>query len=268
MIENTGSGPKNRDDSRKKGRAGWVAVALLVLGANAAAQTNPLPTAESILDAYAAKCGGREALARISNRRTTATLKMAVMPVPGEVTSTVTKAGPYRVVVETPGLGRIEYGSDGRTIWEINPMSGPRIWEGQAGQRFKILYGLDLPIRWREVFKKVEGAELATVGGKPAFKVQALTLEDYPVAYYFDQASGLLVKTEYSVELATGPSLSTVLLSDYRPVDGILFPFTQVRREVGQEMSLTFKSVEFNLELPQETFALPDAILKLQKAGK
>jgi len=137
-----------------------------------------------------------------------------------------------------------------------------------AGQRFKILYGLDLPIRWREVFKKVEYGGLEPVGGKLAFKIQALTLEDFPVAYYFDQDSGLLVKIEYSLELATGPSLFTVLLSDYRSAGGILFPFTQVRREAGREMSLTFKSVEFNVEIAPDAFALPEAIQKLQKAGQ
>jgi hypothetical protein len=269
MIKKGGRGESAGTTGRsRRSGAGWVAMALLVLGAGAAAQTASQPTAEAILDGYAAKAGGREVFLGIGNRRTTAVLKMAMMPAPGEVTSVTTKAGPYRVVVETPGFGRIEYGFDGRTVWEINPVSGPRIWEGPAGQRFKVLYGLDLLIRWRDVFKKVERAGLEPVGGKPAYKIRALTLEDFPVSYYFDQASGLLIKIEYALELATGPSLSTVLLSDYRPAGGILFPFTQVRREAGREMTLTFKSVEFNIEIPGEDFALPEPIQKLLKAGQ
>ena len=81
-----------------------VILMILATGLGMASQiVPPLPKAESILDAFVEKAGGRAAFDKISNRRATAVLKMALMPAPGEVTSTVTKAGPYRSVVETQG---------------------------------------------------------------------------------------------------------------------------------------------------------------------
>ena len=274
MIESTCSGTKTGDIGGKRGRVAFGATLLLILGATLAAagqiagQTSPLPKAESILDAFVEKSGGRAVFDKIANRRTTSTMKLSVLPAPAEVTTILTKAGPYRVVVDSQAIGKVEYGSDGRTVWEINPMSGPKIWEGTESKRFQFLYGLDLPMRWREVFKKVEYTGLETVEERPTFKVQAVFLDDYPITYYFDQVSGLLVKIECPMETTIGTSLQEVFLRDYRTVAGTLFPYLQIRRELGREMTLTFKSVEYNVEIPEGRFALPEAIRKISKTGK
>jgi len=270
MIENTCSGTKTGKIGRKRGRAGWAAFSLLILGTAIAhaRQTAPLPKAESLLDAFVEKSGGRAVFDNIANRRTRSTMKLSVLPAPAEVTTILTKVGPYRVVVDSPTIGVIEFGSDGRTVWEINPISGPKIWEGMESKRFQFLYGLDLPMRWREVFKKVECTGIETVAEKTAFKIQAVSLGDYPVTYYFDRASGLLVKIEYPMETTTGPGLQEIILSDYRTVDGTLFPYLQIRRELGREMTLTFKSVEYNVDIPEGALALPEAIRKISKTGQ
>ena len=233
-----------------------------------APQSVPRPQAASLLDAFVEKIGGRAAFDKIVNRRTTSTMTLSMLPAPAEVTTILTKAGPFRVVVNSQAIGKVEYGSDGLTVWEINPMSGPQIKEGLERKRFQCLYGLDLPMRWREVFKTVECTGLGTVEDKPAFKVQAVSIEDYAVTYYFDQVSGLLVKIEYPMETAIGRSIQEVLLRDYRSVDGILFPHFQVRREFGREMTLAFKAVEHNVVLPEDAFVLPEAIRKINQAGR
>jgi hypothetical protein len=270
MTENAHPGTKSDNTERKRGRAAWAAFSLLVLAAfvAAAGQTVPLPKAEAILDAFVERSGGQAVFDKIANRRTTSAMKLSVLPAPAQVTTILTKAGPFRVVVDSQAVGRIEYGSDGRTVWEINPISGPKIWEGMERKRFQFLYGLDLPMRWREVFKKVECTGLETISEKPAYKVLAVSLEDYQVTYYFDQASGLLAKIEYPMESTIGQSLQEIILSDYRTVYGTLFPFLQIRRELGREMTLTFKSVEYNVDIPEGTLALPEAIRKIIKSVK
>lgn len=270
MIKNTCSGTKTGEIRGKRGRAALRAFLLLILGAKlaAAGQTPPLPKAESLLDAFVEKSGGRAVFDKIANRRTTSTMKLSVLPAPAEVTTILTKAGPFRVVVNSQAVGNIEFGSDGRTVWEINPVSGPQIKEGLEKKRFQFLYSLDLPMRWREVFKKVECTGIETVEERPAFKVTAVSLDDYALAYYFDQASGLLVKIEYPMETTVGRSLQEIILRDYRSVEGTLFPYLQIRREIGREMTLTFKSVEYNVEIPERTLALPEAIRKISKTGK
>jgi hypothetical protein len=248
-----------------------ILLVLLALGAvrmGASQAVPPLPKAESLFDSFVEKAGGRAMFEKIANRRAKAVLKMSVMPDPGEVTSTVTKAGPYRVVVDTKAIGRIEYGCDGPVVWEINPVSGPRILEGSEAQRLRFLNGLDLPMRWRDIYKRVECTGLATVADRPAFKVLAVSREDYPVTYYFDQASGLLAKIEYPMVTIVGQGLQEIFLGDYRTVNGALFPFLQVRKESGREMALTFTSVEYNVDIPADLLTLPEAISKINRGGK
>lgn len=267
---------ESRSGGARAARGNAVAVASILLaclalgaaGAVAGQSEAPLPKAESLLDAFVEKAGGPAVYEKIANRRTKADLKMSIMPFPGEVTSTVTKAGPFRVVVETKAVGRIEYGSDGRVVWEINPVTGPRILAGSEAQRYRLLYSLDPLMRWREVYKKVECTGSATVADRLAFKVLAVSRDDYPVTYYFDQASGLLAKIEYPMETLAGPGLQQVFLSDYRTVEGALFPYLQVRKEAGREMTLTFSSVEFNVDVPADLLTLPEAIRTLARGGK
>jgi len=270
MIEITCSGMKTEKIGRRRRRAGIASFFLLILSAvlAAARQSPPLPKAESILDAFVEKSGGRAVFDKIANRRTTATMTMSVLPSPAEVTTYLTKAGPYRVVVNSQAFGTMEFGSDGRTFWEINSISGPKIWEGLESKRFQFLYSLDLPMRWREVFKKVECTALETVEERPVFKVAAISLEDYPVTYYFDQVSRLLVKIACPMETVAGKSMQEIFQRDYKDINGALFPYIQVRRELGREMTLTFKTVEYNVEIPEGTFALPEAIRKISKTGK
>jgi len=250
------------------GQGAGLSITALTIAAQAAGQTSPLPQAESILEAYVAKCGGQALLDKIVNRRTISTMTLSLLPASAEVRTIVTKAGPYRCIVNSPSFGKIEYGSDGGTVWEINPMTGPQIKEGLERRRFQALYSLDLALRWREAFQRVECTGLAEVGGRPAFKLTAVTSDDYAITYYFDQTSGLLAKVEYPMETVTGQSLQEVFLDDYRSVAGTLFPYRQVRKEPGRQMTLIFTSVEFNVEVPEGTFDLPEAILKTSKLAK
>jgi len=266
---------RKKMESCGKGAGTAVLGALLLLflsaipsaTASSSEQASPLPKAESVLDSFVEKCGGRAVFDKIDNRHTTSTMTLSVFPAPAEVTTTVTRQGAFRCIVSSPAFGRIEYGSDGQTVWEIVPMTGPRIKEGLERSRFRALYGLDLPMRWRDVFKKVDVSGLDAVEEKPAYKLTAVTPEDYPITYYFDQASGLLVKILYPMETVTGQGIQEIVLSDYRNVGGILFPFLQIRKESGREMKLAFAAVEFNVDVPVGTFALPEPILKIRKSG-
>lgn len=233
-----------------------------------ASQTQAPRKPEAILDAYVQKCGGRAAFEKIVTRRTTSTGSMAMLPAPFDVTSIVATNGRFHVVVKSASIGTIEYGSDGRTVWEINPLAGPQVKRGGEAQRFRALYDLNGLMRWRETFKKVDYLGEATVDGKLALKVAATAQDDYVITYYFDRASALLLMMESPVETATGPSVAEVRFGDYRPVDSVLFPFRQVRKGAGPEMTLTFKTVENNADIPDSEFSLPQAIARIAGGGK
>jgi len=246
---------------------------LLSLGAvlpadRAAGQTPTASKAEAILDAYVEKCGGRAAFEKIVSRRTTSTASMSMLPAPMDVTTVTATNGRFHTVIKSASVGTVEYGSDGRTVWEINPLVGPQVKKGADEHRFRLFYNLNSLVRWRETFKKVEYLGEATVDGKPALKVAAAVQDDYVVTFSFDQASALLLMMESPVETATGRSVEETRYGDYRRVDGILFPFRQVRKGLGPEMTLTFKTVEYNADIPDSEFSLPEVIARIAGGGK
>lgn len=234
----------------------------------AGAQDVPLPRAETLFEQFIQKTGGQAVYDRIQNRLTKSTMKLSLPSITAEVTSLVTRSGLYRVVVDSQDIGKIEFGSDGRTVWDFNPMSGPQIREGRERSRFQHLYSLDLPARWRKVFKSVECTGLEVIEGKPAFKVVAVSLDDYSPVYYFEQTSGFLIKIEYPMETAVGPGVQEIFLSDYQTAGGILYPHVQKRREQVREMDLTFTSIEYNVVIPENAFTLPEAIKRIAGPGR
>ncbi|MCX6557725.1 MAG: DUF620 domain-containing protein [Candidatus Aminicenantes bacterium] len=240
---------------------------LMVFPLLAGKQSDPLPKAKTLFENFIQKTGGQAAYDRILSRLTKSVMQMSVPAMTAEVTSRLTRSGPYHVVVDSP-MGKIEYGSDGQTVWESNPMTGSRIREGRERLRFLSLYGLDLPARWRQAFKKVICTGKEAIDGKSVFRVEALTGADFQLTYYFDQTSGLLVKIELPLETMAGQGIQEILLGDYRRVDGILFPHSQVRKEAGREMIITIKSVTHNVEIPANEFALPEAVRKIAGSGQ
>jgi hypothetical protein len=246
---------------------------LLSLGAvlpadRAGGQTPTASKAEAILDAYVEKCGGRAAFEKIVTRRTTSTASMSMLPAPMDVATVTARNGRFHSVIKSASIGTIEYGSDGRIVWEINPLTGPLVKKGADGHRFRLLYDLNTLPRWRETFKTGEYLGEATLDGKPAFKVAATLQDDYVVTFSFDQASALLLMMECPVQSATGPSVEETRYGDYRPVDGMLFPFRQVRKGLNPEMTVTFKTVEYNADVPDGEFRVPDVIARIVGGGK
>jgi hypothetical protein len=240
---------------------------LMVLPLTAARPHDALPEAKALFKDFIKKTGGQAAYDKIQNRLTQSLMRMTVPAMTAEVRSQLTRTGPYHVVVDLP-MGKIEYGSDGRTVWETSPMSGPRIKEGRERLRFLCLYGLDLPAHWRQAFKKISCTGMDVLDGKSAYRVEAVSGADFPVTYYFDRASGLLAKIEFPVETMAGQGTQEILLGDYRRVDGILFPYSQIRKEAGREMALTYQRVSHNVAIPASEFALPEAIQKLIDPGQ
>lgn len=245
-----------------------LALAAVLPADRSAGQTPTASKAEAILDAYVEKCGGRAAFEKIVTRRTTSTASISLLPAPMDATSVTVRNGRFHTLITSASIGTIEYGSDGRIVWEINPLTGPHVKKGADEHRFRLLYDLNSLARWRETFKKVEYLGEATVDGKPSLKLAATTQDDYVVTFNFDEASALLLMMEFPVDTATGGRLEEVRFGDYRRVDAVLFPFRQVRKGVGPELTLIFKTVEHNADIPDSEFSLPEVIARIAGGGR
>lgn len=89
---------------------------------------------------------------------------------------------------------------------------------------------------------------------------QTLSIQDW----YFDPATALPLRVEYRIPDTSNPSLfisAAADFSDFRPVQGVLFPFRIVAYQEGNSKNvMTITSVSVNQPLASTDFDLPTAV--------
>ena len=250
----------NRSVTRKV----WIfALAALGLAAARPAWAEALPKGEEVLDKYITATGGKEAYEKCQNRVSTGTMELAGLGIKGKIT--LYQAAPNKMYLEGElgGVGKIEEGTDGKTVWEKTTITGARVKAGDEKARAlrDALFNGDL--YWRKVYQKAECVGEEKVGDKPCYKVVMTTPEGQARTGYYEKDSGLAVKMVSTEKTQMGDVPIEVTMSDYKKVDGILMPHKIRQKVLTQEIVITFEKIEQNVKVPANRFALPDDIKKL-----
>jgi hypothetical protein len=106
------------------------------------------------------------------------------------------------------------------------------------------------------------------VGGKPCYKVVVTPFNLPQQILFFDKESRLLVKASMTIETRAGAIPFESYLSDYKRADRILTPRKNVKKVMGQERIVTVDSIEQNVALPADRFAMPPEIKALIKKNQ
>lgn len=223
-----------------------------------------MPSGESLLDKYIEKSGGAAAYAKTKTTAMTGTVTVAAANISGVVS--IYQDGPkFYQVVEISGIGKIEGGYDGETAWENSALQGPRILEGDEKIEAKRAAMMAVISNWRNVFKDAKTVGAENIDGKPAWKVEMTAREGKPETFYFDQDSGLLVETSSVRTTPLGDIPAETDMTDFRPVEGIMTPFTMTEKAMNQIMVMKFTNVSYNVTFSKDRFDLPAAVKALVK---
>ena len=229
-----------------------------------------LPKGETIVDKYVKATGGKAAYARQRNIIIKSTIDSPRLGLKGTVTSFAARPDQSYTVVELEGMGKTERGVHDGVVWELGLMTGPQLKEGEEKAIMLRAAFFDLVPKWREVYPQAECVALEEVEGKPCYKVVMTPKEGPGEIRYYDQETGLLNKSEFTVTLPMGQIPIELYSSDYRETAGILRAHKIRRVSMGTEMVITIDSVQVNAELPEGCFAFPPdvkALVDKQKAG-
>jgi zinc protease len=243
-----------------------AACAVMVLAAAGARlrAADELPKAETILDKFVEVTGGKAAFEKMHNTVITGSMEMAAMGIKG--TMVVTQAEPDKNLaeIEIGGVGSIKEGYDGKVAWEINPMQGARIKDGDEKAAAKLQAHFHKEA-WHDEYKKFETVGTATIDGKDCYKLLLTPPEGNPVTEYYDKKTGLLVKSSMTMSTPNGEIEIETLASDYRKEGELLIPHKIQQNAAGQEITITFDTIKYNTEIPKDKFDLPDDIKALIK---
>jgi hypothetical protein len=246
-----------------------IRIALATLAFFAAAAIAPaslageLPKAEKILDKYVEATGGMKAYKKVENRVIKASMELPGQGVSLDMTIYMAKGKLSYTLIESEMIGKMEKGTNGEVAWETSMMTGPRILEGAERSLALQSATLDLMVYWKDNFKSAETVGEEVVKERPCYKVLMVPNEGSEQTIFFDKESGLIAKTVMTVESPMGNVPLQSYADDYREVDGILMAFRGDVEVVGQKRVFTMTSVEQNVELPEDRFALPEAIKSL-----
>lgn len=208
-------------------------------------------TAQMVLEDYLAAIGGRDRLAELQDLSIVASGKLGASEI--QIT-TASKRGPKRKVnVSIGGVttsNTIFAGERGKVIG-IGSREQPVDEAGLARMKYEALMFPEVEMLNGQYSIELKGATM--IAGRPAYHLQVGISSETTVQLYYDQVSGLRVRQVYP----TDGRMVTSDFSDYREVEGILFPFSiRAIGVVPQPITMQVSSITVNTGLADSLFEI------------
>lgn len=209
-----------------------------------------------IIDQYITARGGKDKLASIKSIYFEGTRQMMGSEVQVKVTKVQGK------------LNRVDFeigGNNGYTIltpdkgWSYIPMMSDKVNEMPAARVKAMQDQLDIPgtlVNYADKGYKAELKGKETVNGKEAWKILLTDAAGKTATYYIDTKTNLLIQTKQMME-GRNSSQNEVITdySDYKDVDGVMFPQTMTTEGSGQGAgAMTFDKIEVNQTVDEKLY--------------
>ena len=209
------------------------------------------PTAREIVQRYIAARGGLEKMRAIR------TLVFKGPPRPnGRPGRQILRARPFYLNVGAEG-------NDGAP-WEAYDEHGlqPRVTDAPGAALRHTAYFDDPLIMTLEPGWDVELTGSERIAGRDAWRLRVTYPDGFVNESFVDKSTWLLVARRFTAPVhAFGASVtSEAVIGDYRPVDGVLFPFSlrEVDLATGEPMDVfTWQTIEANVALDYAVFSPP-----------
>jgi hypothetical protein len=225
--------------------------------AAAAKPAAALPSSDQVLDKYVNAIGGRDAWLKVKSRVSVGTIDVPAYNVTGTVE--VHQKAPDRVLtVVVVGGQTIRHGSDGTIMWSDDPQNGIKEETGAAAASSKreadFYHQLDL----KQIYSKITVTGVDKVSGHDVYVVEAVAPDGSTDKFFFDQTSGLLVRSISHHPAPDGSdTVYTADIEDYRDVDGLKIPFVSHQSSDQAQFTITWTEVKNNVDLTDDQFGKP-----------
>lgn len=213
-----------------------------ISGQTAAGHADTLPTAGEIIDRYVEAIGGRDAILARTGLQARGTLELRGMGIEGTI-ETYIAPGLYRMHTVMPEVGSAEVGYDGEIGWSTHDLLGPSVLSGRLLAQVREMASLTGELHEGEEIVSMETGGRIEFEGRTAWEVEIHTRDDETYTEYFDAETGLLIGKQRNLASPMGDVPTTVVLEDYRAVDGVMIPFTRSERMMGMEQVTTLTEV-------------------------
>lgn len=218
-------------------------------------------TADEVIAKYLDAIGGKEAVDKLKSQVVRGTFSLPDMGMEAPFESYVVLPDKSRFTVDMANFGGASSGQNGDVVWDINPMMGPRILEGEEREASLRRSQIVEFAHWKENFAGAEVTGNLEIRGMACTEVTFTPETGSPLKAYFATDSGLLTRTITTV----AGQKTEANYTDYRDVEGIKIPFTMEIFLPQFTISFHNDSVAHNVEIPAEKFELPAEIQAMMK---
>ena len=221
-----------------------------------------LPTPAELFERYVQALGGRARILKGKSYRAKGTLSVVDQGIEGELDVYMAAPNKTLTVLQMPGFGEVREGFDGKVGWSIDPMSGPRLKDGDELRDLERRSELYYALEYQKFYRSSRTSGRRSFDDRDCHRVELTTEDNRQEVLYFDVQDGLLVGREAMTPTVVGDVRIVSHYEEYRKVDGLAHP-VRVRQVQGASTSIiTLDVVEENpAELP--SFELPPEIKAL-----
>ena len=228
-----------------------------------AATTQPLPTAQAVIDRYTEVTGGKDAYASIQSRHLEADYNLEDLGVKGKLVADIRRDANARLSIKIPDFDEVTIGVTDGVIWRNDQTNGPRILEGAEAQAMLITLRIAPEIEL-DAYESAEVIAITEVNGVSVYKMELLVkgLDSHETRYY-DIKSGLLLRTDSVVQSNQDRIDVVTRFGDYEDVAPIRMPMKIRQSMSGLSPEQVNTKVEHNVDISDQTFALPPEVTDL-----
>ena len=218
--------------------------------------------ARAILDRHVAATGGEAAILEAKEMHYQGSI--AVQGIEGTF-DLYRGDGKILLVIDLPGVGKIQQGYDGTTGWQMGQGS-PGLLKGADLEQLQYQANPAAQLRRSEDYKSIEFLGEVEFEGKTLNAVALESLGGRMSTEYFKPDSGLRYATVSSQDTPAGRQEVTVLYTENREFGRLTLPTHLVQKGLGPELVRNVLDVTYG-PIDDSIFALPDPIAELLTEG-
>ncbi len=219
--------------------------------------TIPVPaglTADSVVNNYIRAIGGRENLKKVKDITMKYDAEIAGAPMKMNATIIRKKPNKYKMEMVAAGMGTLMAQTFDGEKAKMSGMQGEQVLEGEDLEDMAEQSKFNLELEYLTEAYTLKLTKIAMVGDEKAYVMEVVDSKGNKTTEYYSVESGLKLKSETVAETPQGPMTSSETFSNYKEVNGVMFPY-QMNIDAGpQKIKMTATEIKVNTGVKDSEF--------------
>ena len=211
-------------------------------------------TPEGVIQAYLEALGGTENLSAVKDVKSSYDAEIAGAPMTIQAVIAKKRPNMYMMEMTAAGMGVLmKQVYDGKS-GKMSGMQGEKTLEGEELEDMKNSAQMNPEMEYLNGQYQLELTGMSKVDDEVVYVLKVTNASGDVVSEYYSAESGLKLREESSQETPQGPMTSTSTFSDYKEVDGVMYPHTIKAQTGPQSIKMTATEIKVNSNLSSDMF--------------